>query len=114
MVDTKTIETFLKEANGSLQPAHKTILEDFLTEAKVAERIQSKIKIELEDIASQRRQYKDSNGSEHEIKIQKYRIEDLKKGLVHYQDLERQSEEIIKEYRHPESVSTTGLWFTPA
>lgn len=96
MVDAQTIETLLKEANGSLQSAHKEVLEDFLKASKATDKLKSKIAIELEDVACIKRQYGDK--AKHELDIQQYRIDVLKEGLSHYQDLERQSEEIIKLY----------------
>lgn len=96
MIDTKTIETFLNEVNGSIQPAHRTILEDFLTENKATDKLQSKIKIEIEDMECTRRQY--GNKAAHELNIQQYRISVLQKELAPYLRLEKQSEEIIKLY----------------
>ncbi len=117
MVDAKTIETFLKEANGSLQPAHRTILEDFLTTSKSADKLKRTIAIEIEDKETLKRQYGDR--AKHELDIQQYRINILSKGLVRYQDLERQSEEIMKLYvnlpthisdaeTHPASLAHIG------
>ena len=96
MVDAKTIETFLREANGSLQPADKLVLENFLEVSKEKEKLRGKITIELEDIERTRRQYGDK--AKHELDIQKYRVGILEEQLRPYKELEAQSEVIIRSY----------------
>ena len=104
MVDTKTIETFLKEANGSIQPAHKTILEDFLRLKR--ERITTdKIKIEIEDLETLRRQY--GLIANHEIQIQAYRIEQMQEKMGLDLRLQRECEKIISLYTKPVVYSPT-------
>ena len=119
MVDTKTIETFLKEANGSLQPAHRLILEDFLKlETKLrTERITpDRIRIEIEDMANIKRQYKIT--AAHELNIQSYRVEQMRTKLNLYDTLGKQCEQIISSYQpiahtpdvetHPASLTEYG------
>lgn len=93
MVDTKTIETFLKEANGSIRPGHKIILEKFLRENYEFPRLPGQIKInewELEIYGN-----KLSPG---DVTIQKYRIEGMKKRIENYPLLQRECEDIMKAY----------------
>lgn len=99
MVDAKTIETFLKEANGSVQPGHKIILEKFLREDYEIKRLPGQIRInewELEVYG-----HKLSPG---DVTIQKYRIEGMKKRIVSYPSLQEQCEVIISSYKKQEAI----------
>lgn len=102
MIDAKTVKAFLKEANGLLQPADKLVLENFLGKSDDKEKLQGKIKIELEDIACTRRQYGDK--AKHELDIQKYRVGKLEEQLRPYKELEAQSEGIIRSYTAPQQA----------
>lgn len=94
MVDTKTIETFLKEANGSVQPAHKIILEKFLRENYEVPRLPDQIKINEWELRIY--EHKLSPG---DVIIQRYRMEEMKKRIEDYPTLQKKCEEIMESYK---------------